>query len=135
VSAKVTVVPSASSTRRPRHSQASATPSATSWPVRRAKVSIIACGNRARALQYAAVLLLHGVMPAIKRLTAASSTTCRQLPSAESACAMNIDSVSAGGNSRSRCSGSSDSRSASSSGPVRGQYRMALTYDIFFMSH
>jgi hypothetical protein len=29
-------------------------------------------------LQYAAVLLLHGAMPAIKRVRAALSTSCRQ---------------------------------------------------------
>jgi hypothetical protein len=52
--------------------------------------------------------MLHGVMPLIKRLTAASSAAWRLLPSAESACAMNIDNVSVGGDSRSRCSGSSD---------------------------
>jgi hypothetical protein len=63
------------------------------------------------------LLLLRG-SPATKRLTAASSTAWRQLPSADSAWAMNIDKVSVGGNNRSRCSGSSDSMSSSSSGPV-----------------
>ena len=60
------------------------------------------------------MLVLQGSRPAITRLTAALSTACRQLPSAESAWARNIHSVSVGGNTRWRCSGTSASTRSSS---------------------
>ncbi len=76
-------------------------------PTCRANVEITGVGKRARAWQYALVLAAQCGRPPMMRLIAASSTACRQLPSAESTCAGNIDKVSVGGNRRSRCVGSS----------------------------
>lgn len=52
--------------------------------------------------------------PPMMRLITASSTACWQLPSAESTCTRNIDNVSVGGNTRSRCGGSSSLTPSSS---------------------
>ncbi len=87
-------------------------------PVCRARVEIIVSGRRLRALQYPPVSVLPGFRPPITRLTMASSTTCRQLPSADNAWARNIDKVSVGGNSRSRCSGSNASTRSNSCGTL-----------------
>src|ERR1035437_3988947 len=62
--------------------------------------------------------VLHTGKLAATRLIAVSSTAFWQERSALSACARNIESVSVGGNSRSRCGGNSDSTWSNNSGPV-----------------
>ena len=99
MSGSVTVAPS---TRRPRQCHPPAAPFATIPLASRASVEIIVAGRCERAWQWPHVSVLPGFRPPITRLTLASLTTCRQLPSADSTWATNIDKVSVGGNTRSR---------------------------------
>ena len=105
MSAKVSVAPSASRTRRPCQCHQTGAPSVTSSPLWRARVEIIDSGSRARAWQKALVLVLRGGNLAMARWTAWSASAWRQLPSAESAWVMNIAKVSVGGKARSRWAG------------------------------
>jgi hypothetical protein len=111
-------VPSTSLTVRPRQSHFLAAFSLRRWPVLRASVLTISSGSRWRARQYAPVRTLHALKPSRTRWAAQPLTAFWHEPSASNTCRMNIDSVTVGGYSRSRCSGSSASVVSSNSGPV-----------------
>jgi hypothetical protein len=81
-------------------------------------VLTISMGKRIRARQYAPVCVLQDGNPAARRLIATSPTAFWQDRSALSAWAKNIESVSVGGNRRSRWGGNNDSTLSSNSGPV-----------------
>ncbi len=98
-------LPSTSFTARPRQHHCGRA-RACSWrPDSRAKPLTIDNGRRARARQYAPVRVLHGRSPQAARCTAHPLTTFWHELSASSACRMNIDSVTVGAYSRSRCCG------------------------------
>lgn len=99
-------VPSTSLTARPRHSHDARAFWLSRHPVWRASALTISSGSRWRARQYPPVRTLHGLRPSAARCAAQPLTAFWHEPSACSAWRMNIDSVTVGGYSRSRCSGS-----------------------------
>ena len=112
-------MPSTSFTWRPRQRQPVFARALTSSPTACVKPVTIESGKRSRALQYPPVRTLCTPKPSARRCAAQPLTAFWHEPSASNACRMNIDSVTVGGYSRSRCSGRCDSVTSSSSGPVR----------------
>ena len=112
-------MPSTSFTERPRHSHGTSAFSLSRRPVSHVRVLTISSGRRWRARQNPPVWTLHGESPSAARCAAHPLTAFWHEPSASSTWRMNIDSVTVGGYSRSRCSGSSASVVASNCGLVR----------------
>ena len=98
-------VPSASFTVRPRQCQQRCACVDSRRPVSRVSALSIVSGKRRRARQYAPVRMLCTRKPSAARCAAHALTARWQESSSSSTCLMNIDSVTAGGYSRSRCSG------------------------------
>jgi hypothetical protein len=98
-------LPSTSLTARPRQHHCGRARVCNCRPVSRARPLTIDNGSRARARQYAPVRVLPGFNPQAARCTAHPLTAFWHELSASSACCMNIDSVTVGGYSRSRCGG------------------------------
>ncbi|WP_343231024.1 hypothetical protein [Variovorax sp. WS11] len=112
-------MPSTNLTARPRHFQGANAFALSSRPVCCVSAVTISKGKRWRALQYAPVRTLHALNPSAARCAAQPLTAFWHEPSASSVWRMNIDSVTVGGYSRSRCSGSSASVVSSNCGLVR----------------
>ena len=88
------------------------------WPLRRVSALTVSSGRRWRALQYPPVRTLHVLRPSAARCAAQPLTAFWHEPSASSTWRMNIDNVTVGGYSRSRCSGNCASVVSSNCGLV-----------------